>query len=119
MNKDSTMNVDFIEPGYDAFFDNPVRNTFEICWWCPLFFVIQKFEYFLEKSQLSFSLYLANRHRAALQKKKIQSLTRSYRRSFQRFNDTSVSTFIEESDEGYRVRDKIHCKTNRNIQLKK
>jgi len=120
-NTDPTLlNVDFIEPGLVAFTEGmPVRNTYEICYWCNIFMIKTKIEDFI--SNLFFELearyvsWRISKKHEEIEKQRIKNLARSYNRAFQQFNDPRHSSFLETDPEtGERRRATIYQTTNRN-----
>jgi hypothetical protein len=112
-----------INPPMKDFFDNPFRNTLDICFWCPLVRLQLMMDNLLSGSFLSnyVSKYNDKRmkqHMEETKRKQIQNSVRSYGNAFQRFNSLNKPTCFDKNENGDYIRDSINCKTNRNIQQK-
>lgn len=131
------MNVDYIEPGYDAFTNSPVTNGVK---WGELgYSVLNRIEkitnYLWDKVDstclfgynvyLTITLWQVEREMKAKRKAEIKNTAQSYQKSFHRFNGMgsfaghSTNNEFYNNDPNDRARKMIRCKTNRKISGKK
>ena len=109
MNHDNlTLDVDFVEPGYEAFIHSPVLNNINWCWWCGIFSIQYKIESFITKKFNEWK----EQKRLEIEKR---NAIRSYKRSFIKFNNEPTYNEFHGEDVDDRVRGNIHVKTKRNF----
>lgn len=111
---------EILEPYTADFYNNPMRRSLKVCIWCPLF----NFLYWIDRTVFYyifgwiFDRYMVKSVRKDIEKakqQKIRKTVRSYRTSFQKFNNPDIPTCFEKNEnETFFVRSKQNiAKTHR------
>lgn len=93
---------EILEPYTTDFYNNPMRRSLKVCIWCPLFNFLYWIDYIISYciGGWFFDNYMVGKARKDIVKAEQQKITktvRSYKTSFQKFNNPDTPTCFEQN----------------------